>query len=160
MTIEFKLQEVSEGVESVDIAEIMVALGDVIDPGAIICEVETDKAVAEIECPHAGTVKEILVSEGDSVAIGTSLLVIDESAASNGAPPAAESGATDQPESTPAAAEAPAVAAPTDTDTPAIIDFVLQEVSEGVTTVDVAEIMVSTGDVIESGTVLCVVETD
>ena len=78
MTIEFKLQEVSEGVESVDIAEIMVSAGDVIDAGAIVCEVETDKAVAEIECPHAGTVKEILVTEGESVAIGASLLVIEE----------------------------------------------------------------------------------
>ena len=49
MAIEFKLPAVAEGIESVDIAEILVAEGDKIEAGAVICEVETDKAVAEIE---------------------------------------------------------------------------------------------------------------
>ena len=52
MAIEFKLPEVSEGVTSVDVADIRVKAGDVIEAGAIVCEVETDKAVAEIPCPH------------------------------------------------------------------------------------------------------------
>ena len=160
MTIEFKLQEVSEGVESVDIAEIMVVAGDVIDSGAVVCEVETDKAVAEIECPHAGTVREILISEGDSVAIGESLLVIDEVAPSNGAAPAAEPKTTDQQRLSHAATQTPASAAPPNPTGPAAVEFRLQAVSEGVTAVDVAEVMVSTGDVIESGTVICEVETD
>ena len=158
MTIEFKLQEVSEGVESVDIAEIMVSAGDVIDAGAIVCEVETDKAVAEIECPHAGTVKEILVTEGESVAIGASLLVIEEVTLPNGTPTATEPALTGSPESSPVQpAEAAAV---TDSDALPVVDFVLPEVSEGVTSVDVAEIMISVGDVIESGTVICEIETD
>ncbi len=160
MTIEFKLPKISEGVESVDVAEIMVAAGDVIDAGAIVCEVETDKAVAEIECPHAGTVKEILISEGDSVAIGASLLVIEESALSNGASPAAEPDLTCQPKSSPVAAQAPGAVAALGSAALPTIEFVLQEVSEGVTAVDVAEIMVSAGDVIESGSVICEVETD
>ncbi len=161
MTIEFKLPEVSEGVDSVDIAEIMVATGDVIDAGAIVFEVETDKAVAEIECPHAGTVKEILVSEGDSVAIHSPLLLIDELAAANGAPAATDPAPVADSTPAPPAADPPAgpTSAPAN-DTPATIDFVLQEVSEGVSGVDVAEVMVSVGDVITAGTVICEVETD
>jgi pyruvate dehydrogenase E2 component (dihydrolipoamide acetyltransferase) len=152
MTIEFKLPEVSEGVESVDIAEMMVSPGDVIDAGAIICEVETDKAVAEIECPHAGTIKEVLVSEGDSVSIGSGLLIIEESAASNAAVAPSTS-------KEPEAAEPPPVAAAANK-TSGVIEFTLQEVSEGVTAVDVAEVMVSTGDTIETGAIICEVETD
>ena len=53
MSFEFKLPEVSEGVTTVDVAEVRVKEGDVIQAGAIICEVETDKAVAEITCPNA-----------------------------------------------------------------------------------------------------------
>lgn len=161
MTIEFKLQEVSEGVESVDIAEIRVAAGDVIEAGAVVCEVETDKAVADIECPHAGTVKEVLISEGDSVAIGATLLLIEESASSNGAPAAGKPAVSEPPASSaPPAAEPPAPDPPADSGVPAEQEFVLQEVSEGVDSVDVAEVMVSVGDVIESGAVVCEVETD
>ncbi|QDU81872.1 Dihydrolipoyllysine-residue acetyltransferase component of pyruvate dehydrogenase complex [Polystyrenella longa] len=83
MSIEFKLPEVSEGVNEAEISSITVKEGDSISAGSVVMEVETEKAVAEIECPHAGTVSKIHVSEGDSVPIGAVLLTIAES---NGAP--------------------------------------------------------------------------
>lgn len=79
MSIEFKLPEVAEGVESADIAEVHVAEGDVIEAGQTVFEVETEKAVVDIECPHAGKVVKIHVSAGDSVPIGGTLLTIEES---------------------------------------------------------------------------------
>lgn len=163
MTIEFKLPEVSEGVDSVDIAEILVSAGDVIDAGAVVCEVETDKAVAEIECPHAGTITAIHISEGDHVEIGAPLLLIDESAAANGAPVSPEAppaASTPAPAAPPADAAPPPPAADTGSEPPQSFEFNLQEVSEGVDAVDVAEISVAVGDVIEAGTVVCEVETD
>ena len=162
MTTEFKLPEVSEGVESVDIAEILVSVGDTIDAGAVICEVETDKAVAEIECDIAGTVTEILVSEGDSVAVGQPLIKIDgDGAAAESAPaqaekPAAEESAPPAEEPTPVPAEPAATAS----GTPEVVEFGLPEVSEGIDKVDVAEVLVAVGDVIEKGAVVCEVETD
>ena len=156
MTIEFKLPEVSEGVESVDIAEVMVSPGDTIDAGTVICEVETDKAVAEIECPHAGTIKEVLFSEGDSVSIGSGLLIIDESVTSSASAVVTPSTSTPpEPE-----AEEPTPVATAAVKTSGVIEFALQEVSEGVTAVDVAEVMVSTGDTIQAGATICEVETD
>ena len=80
MTIEFKLPEVSEGVTSADIAEILVSEGDVIEAGQLIAEIETEKAVAEVPCPTAGTVTKIHVSPGETVPIGGLLLTIDPSA--------------------------------------------------------------------------------
>jgi len=161
MTIEFKLPEVSEGVESVDIAEVMVSPGDKIDAGTVICEVETDKAVAEIECPHAGTIKEVLFSEGDSVSIGSGLLIIDESATSDASATATPS----TPKSLAPAVEEQEAEEPTPVPTAAVktsgvVEFALQEVSEGVTAVDVAEVMVSIGDTIQAGATICEVETD
>lgn len=79
MAIEFKLPEVSEGVESADIAELHVKEGDTITANQIVAEVETEKALAEIECPHAGKVAKVHVSAGDNVAIGAVLLTIEES---------------------------------------------------------------------------------
>lgn len=161
MATEFKLPEVSEGVESVDVAEILVAVGDTITAGTIILEVETDKAVAEIECPHAGTISKIMVSVGDSLSIGHPLIVIEEGGSTAAAAPAAvEASATDSAPvaSAPAADAAPTAAVPSGQAT--TIEFKLPEVSEGVEKVDVAEILVAVGDTIAADAVICEVETD
>ncbi len=78
MAIDFKLPEVSEGVESADIAEVHVSEGDVITANQVVAEVETEKALAEIECPHAGKVAKVHVKAGDTVQIGAVLLTIEE----------------------------------------------------------------------------------
>lgn len=88
MSTDFKLPEVAEGVESADIAEILVAEGDVIDADQVVMEIETEKAVVELPCPHAGRVAKIHVSEGDSVPIGTVLLTIDADGKGGGEKPA------------------------------------------------------------------------
>ena len=62
--VEFRLPEVSEGVTKVDIASVNVKVGDTIASGAVVCEVETDKAVAEINCPHAGTITAVHIRPG------------------------------------------------------------------------------------------------
>lgn len=119
MAIEFKLPEVSEGVESADVAEIMVSVGDVVSAGQVVAEVETEKAVAEIECPHAGTVTKVHVSAGDSIPIGATLLTIDaEAAAPAEAPPADEPPPQEEPAPT-AAPKQEAAPAATPTATPA-----------------------------------------
>ncbi|WP_298867574.1 2-oxo acid dehydrogenase subunit E2 [uncultured Gimesia sp.] len=79
MATEFKLPEVSEGVESADVGQISVAVGDSVEQGQVLMDIETDKAVVQLESPHSGTIAELNVSEGDSVAIGTVLLSIEES---------------------------------------------------------------------------------
>lgn len=168
MSIEFKLPVVSEGVTSVDIAEVRVAEGDVIEAGAVICEVETDKAVAEINCPHAGRIARVLVKAGDTVTIGQPLVLIEATAAAAAgaaARPAPTAAAAPQPAAKSAAPPAPAAAAPAKSAPAAgsagsVVEFRLPSVSEGVTKVDVAAVMVKPGDVIASGAVVCEVETD
>ena len=78
MATEFTLPEVSEGVEAADVSDILVAVGDRVEKGQMVMEVETEKAVAPVEIPYAGTIAEILVKEGDSVAIGAALLRVEQ----------------------------------------------------------------------------------
>ena len=163
MSLEFKLPEVSEGVTSVDVAEVRVKEGDVIDSGAIICEVETDKAVAEITCPHAGRISKVLIRSGDKVSVGQPILLIEESVAPK--PTAAAKPASPQAAAIVAPAPAAAVTAPAASPVVAAssggaVEFRLPEVSEGVTKVDVASVVVKVGDTIASGAVVCEVETD
>ncbi len=88
MSVQFKLPEVSEGVKSVDVGAILVKEGDVIEAGQEVMELETDKAVVPLPCPHAGTVVKILVKQGDSVSIGAPVIEIDPSGNGAAAKPA------------------------------------------------------------------------
>ena len=50
--------------------------GDTVALGELIAEVETDKAVVEIEATAAGTVLKLLVDVGTSVPVGEAIAVI------------------------------------------------------------------------------------
>jgi dihydrolipoamide dehydrogenase len=86
MPIEFKLPQLAEGVDQADIAQVRVSEGDTIEAGQVVCEVETEKAVADIECPHAGRIAKVHVQPGQTVSVGDVLLTI-ESQADGGEPP-------------------------------------------------------------------------
>lgn len=86
--MEFKLPQLAEGVDSADVADIMIAEGDTITAGQIIMELETDKAVMELPCPHAGKITKLLVKPGDTIKTGQPILTIETvgaAAGSNGA---------------------------------------------------------------------------
>jgi pyruvate dehydrogenase E2 component (dihydrolipoamide acetyltransferase) len=52
--------------------------GDAVSPGDILLEIETDKALMEQEAYDAGILTEILVPEGENVAIGTPIARLDD----------------------------------------------------------------------------------
>ena len=81
MAIEFKAENLGDGVKSGDVAAIMVAVGDTIDADQIVMEIETDKAVLPLGCPHAGTVSQILVKKGQTIKPGQPVLMIEPSGA-------------------------------------------------------------------------------
>ena len=54
-----------------------VKVGDAVKTSDILCDIETDKLSNVIESKQEGTVKEILVEEGDTVPCQTVLAVID-----------------------------------------------------------------------------------
>ena len=59
MATEFKLPEVSEGVETADVGQISVAVGDTVEQGQVLMDIETDKAVVQLESPYSGTIEEL-----------------------------------------------------------------------------------------------------
>ena len=50
--------------------------GDEVERGDIVLEVETQKAILEVEAFASGTLLRILVPEGETVAVGTVLAII------------------------------------------------------------------------------------
>lgn len=90
MAIEFQLPELGENIESGDVVNVLVQEGQTIAGNSGVIELETDKAVVEIPCPHAGVVSKLLVKKGQSVKVGQTILVIEPD---NGAAPSAAVGA-------------------------------------------------------------------
>ena len=74
MNIDFKLPELGENIHSGDVVNVLVQEGDVIAANDGVVELETDKAVVEIPCPHAGRVAKLLVKKGDTVKVGQTIL--------------------------------------------------------------------------------------
>ena len=93
-------------------------IGDVIKVGDVIAEIETDKATMELPSDEAGTMMEILVEEGKTVAVGTTIARLGDGKAIV-APPVA-------PKSEPAKSSEVPASAPTPTNVPAIAAATLQ----------------------------------
>jgi pyruvate dehydrogenase E2 component (dihydrolipoamide acetyltransferase) len=78
-TFTFMLPELGEGIESGDVLQVLVNVGDTITEEQPVLELETDKAVVEVPAPVSGTVKAIHVQAGDKAAVGQLLLTVETS---------------------------------------------------------------------------------
>src|SRR4051812_43466168 len=85
---EYKLPDVGEGLTEAEIVTWKVKVGDVIKVNDIVVEIETAKSLVELPSPYAGTVQALLVSEGETVAVGTPIISIGDGAASPATPAA------------------------------------------------------------------------
>ena len=74
MAQEIRVPEVSDGVTEGTVISLAVAVGDQVEADQTLLEMETDKAVVAIPSPFDGTITEIRVSEGDTVAIGAVIM--------------------------------------------------------------------------------------
>src|SRR5690606_35458121 len=63
--------------DEVEVIEILVAVGDTIEPEQSLITVESDKASMEIPASAGGVVKEVRVKVGDKVAKGTVIVVAE-----------------------------------------------------------------------------------
>lgn len=78
MTTKVNLPKMGMGIEEATIVRWLKAVGEPVKDGEPIVEVETAKATQEVQALVDGTLVEILVAEGSTVAINTSIAVIDE----------------------------------------------------------------------------------
>lgn len=79
---EFKFPDVGEGIAEGEILRWLVQPGDRVEAHQPVVEMETDKAAVELPSPCAGVVRELRGKEGQLIAVGAVLLVIDETAVS------------------------------------------------------------------------------
>ncbi|EKF27863.1 dihydrolipoamide branched chain transacylase, putative [Trypanosoma cruzi marinkellei] len=101
--IPYKLADIGEGIQKVDVVTVFVKPGDKIEEFDKICEVQSDKALVDITSRYAGVVRAVHITVGESTLVGHPLvdIEVDEDAKDDA------SGAAPQPQ------EAATVAEPT-----------------------------------------------
>ena len=77
MVLEFKLPDLGEGVAEGEIVKWLVSEGQDIKEDQPMVEVMTDKATVQIPSPTTGKVRQILAKEGQTVKVGTNLVILE-----------------------------------------------------------------------------------
>lgn len=87
--MEIKVPSAGESVAAVYVGAWRKAPGEWVEQGEILVELETDKATLELPASVSGRLAEVRAGEGDQVAVGSVIAVIDESAGALGPVPQA-----------------------------------------------------------------------
>jgi pyruvate dehydrogenase E2 component (dihydrolipoamide acetyltransferase) len=163
MAIVVNMPRLSDTMEEGTVSSWLKKVGDKVEEGDILAEIETDKATMEFESFNEGFLLHIGIAEGESAAVDSLLAIIgdegeDISALINGdntaAPATAETTETveSQPEPT------------TDAQTTAIPDGVevvkMPRLSDTMEEGTVASWLKNVGDAVEEGEILAEIETD
>ena len=114
-TFAFALPELGESIESGDVVQLLVSVGDQIAAEQSLLEIETDKAVVEVPSPVSGSVTAIHVAAGDKAAVGQLIVTLDTDGATamnDASPPTAPPAEAEPAPATPPAAVETPVAAP------------------------------------------------
>lgn len=77
MAIRVKLPEISMGVTEATIVSWLKNVGDRVEAGEPIVEVETAKSTLEVESPASGTLTQIKAEIGAEVEVGGEIAVIE-----------------------------------------------------------------------------------
>ncbi|OBQ56060.1 2-oxo acid dehydrogenase subunit E2 [Tamlana sp. s12] len=165
MAVVVNMPRLSDTMEEGTVAAWLKKVGDKIEEGDILAEIETDKATMEFESFNEGTLLHIGVQEGETTKVDELLAIIGEegediSGLLNGggsadATPATESKEEETSEAAPSEASAPAAELPE-----GVIVVTMPRLSDTMEEGTVATWLKKVGDTVEEGDILAEIETD
>jgi len=138
MSFEVKIPTVGESITEVTIANVLKKEGEYVNLDEIICELESDKATFELNAPAAGIIKWNAV-QGDVLPVGQLVCTIETKA-----------------ELLPI----PSVEKTTEQTTGQTIEIKVPVVGESISEVTLANWVKKNGDLVNSGDLLCEIESD
>ncbi|MBT2784928.1 MULTISPECIES: pyruvate dehydrogenase complex dihydrolipoyllysine-residue acetyltransferase [unclassified Halomonas] len=152
------------GDTDVEIIEIAVSVGDVIEAEDTLITLESDKASMDVPAPKGGKVLKVLVKEGDSVSEGDDIVELE---VEGGGDEKQESSSDSQSEEAPAKKETPKEDKPQEQKSAAkksaggkqTVDIKVPDLG-GSESVEIIEVAVSEGDEVEAEDTLITLESD
>ena len=79
MNTTLKMPKWGMGIDEGTVLQWLKSEGDSITKGDTLVEIETAKAVQEVEAPVSGILRKILLAEGETAEVRTELALIEES---------------------------------------------------------------------------------
>jgi len=165
MEIEVLVPDIGD-FDSVDVIDVLVKPGDEVKAEDPLITLESDKATMDIPAPRAGRIGQISVKVGDKIAEGGRILLLEltEAAPAAAPQPAAAPAAAAAPAPKPAPvappAPAPAAAPVTAASSPGASQAIRVPDLGDFPEVDVIEVLVKEGDLIDADTPLVTLESD
>ena len=156
MATEIKVPALGESVTEATVAQWLKQPGDSVAVDEPLVELETDKVTLEVNATTAGILSEIVVGEGENVAVGALLGTIGEG---NGQAAAAAPTTAAPPEPAPAPAAAAPAAEPAAA-SGTTMDIVVPALGESVTEATVAQWLKRPGEAVAADEALVELETD
>ncbi len=106
MAIDVQLPDLGDGIESGDVLTVHVSVGDTVEKGQTLIEIETDKATVDVPSTEGGKIAKVHVKAGDTVAVHAPIVTLDGAASGGSSAPAEEPPKEEKaPEPEPPAAE-------------------------------------------------------
>ncbi|MFA6134041.1 MAG: 2-oxo acid dehydrogenase subunit E2 [Phycisphaerae bacterium] len=160
---EIKMPKAGQSMEDGTIVKWRKAEGQAVAEGEVLLEVETDKATIEVESTHSGTLRKILVPEGETVPVHTPVALIgqpDEAIVLGASvSPIPEHAKPQAAASDTQKTAAPAPAAPAHP--PAgVVPILMPKAGQSVEEAEIVAWHVKVGDRIKAGDIIFDVETD
>ena len=156
------MPRLSDTMEEGTVAKWLKKVGDTIEEGDILAEIETDKATMEFESFYSGTLLHIGIQEGEGAPVDSLLAIIGEegediSVLLDGG----SSSTSETPASEPIPEEAAETAAPENVAMPEGVEIVtMPRLSDTMEEGTVASWLKKVGDMVEEGDILAEIETD
>ncbi len=144
------------------VAKWLKHVGDKIEEGDILAEIETDKATMEFESFHEGTLLHIGVNEGETASVDTLLAIIGDEGDDYKSLLKQENGSSDVSEKEDAPVEvAEEVSGSGQVDAPAGVEVItMPRLSDTMTEGTVAKWLKKVGETVDEGDILAEIETD
>ncbi|TXN34733.1 pyruvate dehydrogenase [Flagellimonas hymeniacidonis] len=161
------MPRLSDTMEEGTVAKWLKKVGDKVEEGDILAEIETDKATMEFESFHEGTLLHIGIEEGDGAPVDSLLAIIGDAGedisallSGGGAQPAAEE-VVKSAETATAQESAPVAVAASVADIPEGVEIItMPRLSDTMEEGTVASWLKKVGDAVEEGDILAEIETD
>ncbi|WP_030074925.1 biotin/lipoyl-containing protein, partial [Halomonas alkaliantarctica] len=146
------------GDTDVEIIEIAVSEGDVIEAEDTLITLESDKASMDVPAPKGGKVLKVLVKEGDTVSEGDDIVELEVEGGGDAKPEAAADSSSDEAPA-PKQEDAPAPAAKKAGGGKQTVDIKVPDLG-GSDNVEIIEVAVSAGDDVNAEDTLITLESD
>ena len=164
MAIIVNMPRLSDTMEEGTVASWLKKVGDKVEEGDILAEIETDKATMEFESFNEGTLLHIGVQEGETTMVDALLAIIGDEGEDISellANPTAAEESTAVEDTTEAAVEAEAATETSSIDIPeGVVVVTMPRLSDTMEEGTVASWLKNVGDAVEEGDILAEIETD